>query len=84
MKLYFFPENLKKFWVSTVNLGRVGLPLTQVFFIWPKSLILSSTTKASYLGFNLDLIDCEPRIIFFVFITACSFNCFPMMIHGIR
>ena len=26
IKLYFFPENLKKILVSPVNLGRVGLP----------------------------------------------------------
>ena len=26
IKFYFFPENLKKFYVSLVNLFRVGLP----------------------------------------------------------
>ena len=31
-KIIFFPENLKKIWVSPVNLGRVRLLLTQVFF----------------------------------------------------
>ena len=25
-RITFFPENLKKIWVSLVNLGRVGLP----------------------------------------------------------
>ena len=31
-KIIFFPENLHLFWGSPVNLGRLGLPKTQVFF----------------------------------------------------
>ena len=31
-KIVYFPENLKKFKVSPVNLGRVRLPLTQDFY----------------------------------------------------
>ena len=31
IKLYFFPENLKKFYVSAVNLGRVRLPKHRYF-----------------------------------------------------
>ena len=30
----YFPENLKKFWVSPVNLGRVGLPPKHRYFFY--------------------------------------------------
>ena len=33
-KMISFPENLKKSHVSSVNFGRVGLPRTQVFFLF--------------------------------------------------
>ena len=35
--IIFSPENLKKFYVSPVNLGRVELPETHLFFIWPNA-----------------------------------------------
>ena len=34
IKLYFFQKTWEKLF-SPVNLGRVGIPLTGVFFIWP-------------------------------------------------
>ena len=34
-KIIYFPENLKKNSGVILGTGRVGLPLTEVFFIWP-------------------------------------------------
>ena len=57
--IYFFPENMKKSKVSPVNLGRVGLPQTKVFFIWPYKLLsgcLLWWVKVAYEALVLDSV----------------------------
>ena len=58
IKLYFFQKTWKQFFVSPVNLGRVGLPETQAFYI-----IQLLTYVECYWTVNVILTDAERRSI---------------------